>query len=420
MNMKALGHLLIGATFWLMSSATFAAATLDNLTVSASTSSVTIGQNSTISINWTSFVSSDANVTGNIVAASSAGSYGNRLGTVRNTLSYNYGQTNGLASAPHVFNETLIIPASLISQAASLGLTVISYTRSFTVTEGGTPQGTLQATVELLLVQPPPPPNTNGATSANPAASELNLQRLSLGFNDSSIVKVVKPKTQLNAVAQINYTGTGLLDALWKVALPASTQGVRDENRLIYIPLRSVRQYLGAGGRIFLQSPKLPTDMRGNYVLTLEVRPGNQVNIDFAQPVILRYAVGDGGDIVGPHKQAPIRISFPRDKALLTERTEFKWQPVPGARAYQLELYLPNRRGPMNSELSDATYDDTSIADKTPDTGLLVPGKRTSLNIGALSRQHLKHGETYLWRIIAIGHDGTIISSSAIREIRIP
>jgi hypothetical protein len=397
-----------------------AAAFFDNLTVNSTTTNLTVGQNAAVNINWTTFVSSDNNVTGNIVATSSGGVYGNGLGNVRTTLRFDYGQANGLTSSPHVFNEVILIPSSLIDQAVNLGLTSITYTRTFSLVEGTIPSGTQQATVTFNIVQPTTPTTPAPSSLTNPSVSTLDLNRLSLTFNDNSIVKLVKPKTYLNAVAQISYTGTGLLDAVWKIATPASTQGAQDAAQLIYIPLRTVRQYLGAGGRVILQSPKLPTDMPGNYVVTLTINPAAQTNINFNQPVILRYAVGVDGEELRARKQPPINVASPRDKALLDENTRFKWQPVAGARAYQLELYLPDRRRPMSSELSEQGYDESSIADQAPASGLLVPGKRTSLSLGELSKQHLRHGETYLWRIIAIGQDGSIISSSPIREIRIP
>ncbi len=401
--------LLILATLWgtqLLAATTSVAPTAINYQV---------GSGSSISLLWT--ITTTGNGGGGATSRqgifTSAPNVNSPIVVGGGTLSL---ATPSLGSAS--VSETVNIPPLVLTTAQTQSLDTIYYYRIFdNVAEGPTNA----AFVQINLIRPTTPITPGGgALSSSTSVSELNLNRLALSFNDNSIVKLVKPKTYLNAVAQISYTGTGLLDAVWKIATPASTQGAQDAAQLIYIPLRTVRQYLGAGGRVILQSPKLPTDMPGNYVVTLTINPAAQTNINFNQPVILRYAVGVDGEELRARKQPPINVASPRDKALLDENTRFKWQPVAGARAYQLELYLPDRRRPMSSELSEQGYDESSIADQAPASGLLVPGKRTSLSLGELSKQHLRHGETYLWRIIAIGQDGSIISSSPIREIRIP
>jgi len=416
MNRNIIKFLLVAFCLAMFSSNARAAATFDNLTVNAAPTSVTIGQTSTVNVSWTTTVSSDLNVTGNIIASSPTGTYSNGLGNVINTLSYSYGQTNGLAGAIHVFNEPLILSAALTSQAATLGLTSIQYQRTFTLVEGTIISGTLQATATINLVTPPaaavPPGNSQ---------SVLSIDRIALRFNDNSTVRLVRPEALISAVAEIRYNGTGLLDAIWEVATPASTLGGQSVDRLIYTPLRSVRQYLGAGGVIYLQSPRLPAAAQGNYVVRLRVR--QPTNLGFNLP-ILRYAVNPEGAALPGEKRPPLRLSAPANNALLQADTHFRWQAVRGARAYQLELYLAkDHRRPSTqpgSEPGKLGYDETSIDKQAPATGLLVPGRKTSLSIGALSRQHLRHGETYLWRILAIGAEGRIISSSPIREIRIP
>jgi hypothetical protein len=141
--------------------------------------------------------------------------------------------------------------------------------------------------------------------------------------------------------------------------------------------------------------------------------------LSFTQP-ILRYSVNQGAEATGPRKMKPVKLREPADNALLRGETRFRWQPVRGARAYQLELYLSPEKHSPSSEIDSETYDETSIAKQRPASGVLVPGKKTSLSIGALSRQHLRHGETYLWRIVAIDKRGQILTSSPVRKIRIP
>ena len=394
---------------------TMAAASLDSLTVGATPTSVTIGQTTTVNLIWTTTVSSDGNVTAPIIASSTSGTYLNGLGGNVTTLSFNYGQTNNLNNAPHLFPESIIISAALSNQADTQGLTTIQYQRSFSLAEGTIPSGTLIATATINLLPAPTPPPALAGTASDPGI--LNIDRMALKFNDNSSIKLVKPKTVLSAVSEIRYTGTGLFDAIWEVAMPTSTLGNQQIDRLIYTPLRSVRQFLGAGGRIYLQSPILPSDIQGNYILRLRVREPS--SLGFTQPV-LRYSVNESGDTTVRRDLPPVKVSTPKNNSLLNSDTRFTWQSVRGAKAYQLELYLADDKKPLSSELSQITYDETSIVKKSLATGILVPGKKTSLSIGTLSRQHLRPRENYLWRIIAIGQSGEIISTSPIRIIKTP
>ncbi|MFQ5901728.1 MAG: hypothetical protein ACE5IH_09265 [Thermodesulfobacteriota bacterium] len=75
-----------------------------------------------------------------------------------------------------------------------------------------------------------------------------------------------------------------------------------------------------------------------------------------------------------------------------------------GARAYQLELYL-RESTPISSQ---------------PVTGMLVPARQKETPLSQMARQRLLSGQVYLWRVLAIGEDGTIIGESWFREIRMP
>jgi hypothetical protein len=120
----------------------------------------------------------------------------------------------------------------------------------------------------------------------------------------------------------------------------------------------------------------------------------------------------------------PIKTQFPLNNAFLEADTRFNWQSVKNAKAYQLELYLPDTHDrPIinpSTNVGDKPIDDSVINNKRPSTGLLIPATETSLALSALSREALKRGQTYYWRIIAIGADGQVLTTSELKKIRTP
>ncbi len=283
--------------------------------------------------------------------------------------------------------ENLLIPQAVIDYAQQNNLTTIYYGRPYYF--DNLPQsGEVFVRINLL--------------NANPNAA-LNINRLALRFSDNTSVKIIQPNTTVMALADISYTGSGLFDAMWEIAEPVSTIG-----QPVFVPIQPVRQFLVAGGRVFLQSPVLPTSKQGLHILRLTI---NQPTLSFAIPV-LQYSVNPQGDVSGVTTLPPLRINAPVENALLATDTRFEWQPVKGAHGYQLELFLPEQSG--------LKPDDAAIAKRTPASGMMVPAKRNALTLGELSRSKLRPNTTYYWRIIAIGNKGQILSTSALREIRIP
>ena len=129
-------------------------------------------------------------------------------------------------------------------------------------------------------------------------------------------------------------------------------------------------------------------------------------------PAILQYMISPDGNTLALSALPPVRIHSPADNALMTADTRFEWKPIKAAHGYQLELFLPEQSG--------LKPDETAIAKRAPDSGMIVPAKKNSLILGELSRNKLRPNTTYYWRIIAIGNNGQILSASALREIRIP
>jgi len=331
------------------------------------------------------------------------------------------------APSNFVFNEAVVVPGAISQQAAAMGLLQISYERSFASTVGRVVSGLvtiqLQAAPRPPTTQPPPTPPPGSQPPAPPqlgfVTTSLDINRIALRFDNDRQARLLNSGEPLNAKADINYESSGLLIAVWELATPASTNG-----QAIFQPLQNVRQYLGAGHRVILQSPNLPTDTHGLYLLRLRVLQP-QYNFEL---VTLSYTVGDvsnsGPSQLGQKQVKEIQIAKPSQSARLSKDTEFSWQAVMGASAYQLELYDRPILSLTNLPLDTPTPSHTNSVKAQQDvpliTGAMIPANRAAMPISALTRSHLQSGHRYYWRVIAISERGEILAASATREIRIP
>jgi len=242
------------------------------------------------------------------------------------------------------------------------------------------------------------------------------ITREALSFDDGSAVRVIPRGLKLQAQAEVNYSGTGLMQAMWEIAEPSSTSG-----EPVYRPLAQVNQSLLSVDSQVLKSPVLPTDSIGLYLLRLRII---DPLADYETPVI-RYFVGEGTPGKGL-PASPMALNSPAPAALLLADTGFSWQPIADARAYQLEVYLTGRKidivlpdiGTAGNTISSS--DILNALAHPPVTGMLVPGKQTSVVLTASARTHLKTGKAYFWRVLAIGADGNVIGQSPMREVRTP
>jgi len=296
--------------------------------------------------------------------------------------------------------EIVRVPSSVSYKANKNGEASFSYFRFFSDSDGvGSGLG---GSVTI---------NIKGSSGGG-----LALSRLELRFDTDEIVRIAAQNEKLTAIAEINYSGAGLLDAVWEVADPSSTRGDP-----VFVPVRILRKYLGAGRNVILQSPPLPTAVIGTHFVRLRI---NQPADGIEFPV-LTYQVNKqirGGK---PEKDlAMIRLRSPQPGARYAAATEFSWQAMEGARAYQLEIHAADiaETGKVaDRSLEDPeVFPDPALNHRPPVTGILLPAAHTSARLSALSRQHLQQQRRYLWRVIAIGHEGSVIASSEMQEINVP
>lgn len=285
---------------------------------------------------------------------------------------------------PALFTEVVQIPQSVIFRAQSKSSSRFTYRREFTDSTATNSPFTVSAVFDI----------------GGSASGALNISRIALKFNDLSVTRISGREEQLYATAEISYTGTGLLNAVWEVA-PVSNSSQSP----VFFPLTTIRQYLSSGGLAVLQSPLLPTINDGLYFVRLRVGresiPTNQI-----QYQVQGYLSGEPSE---PPKN--LLISNPPAQSRLSADTEFEWVIVPGARAYQLELYryAENIPGVSTSE----------IQTEQPVTGVLVPGSQEKVKLSVLTRNHLSFGVTYHWRVIAIGESGAVVAVSTARAIHV-
>ena len=286
------------------------------------------------------------------------------------------------ANTNFIFRESLVIPRSIMHQANEMGLTEIVYVRAFTDTPGNT---TLSNAVRFSLI-------TSGF------AGQLKLTYIQMEFDNSKTSTIITAGSPLHAQALLNYKGSGLISYGWEIATPPSTK-----NQPVFSPLVRRQQYLMSGGQVTIKSPKLPSRNQGSYLLQLRI---TQPESEFKLP-ILRYIVSGGRGSESNIGVASIQTILPLANQKLVPETTFSWNPVDGAKAYQLELYdrpiVSNNQIGLNSE--------------KPITGILIPAKETQTKIGRVSRTHLLQGTSYYWQVVAVSAEGKIIGKSELKRV---
>lgn len=371
--------------------ASYPASAVLSVSTVPSSQNVSLGQATTVTLIWSlsTTVSNTFTSTQGLLRASPAGTI---LGTVSTTIS----RTIAAGGTAQV-SETVLVPADVVLRAHRLGLTSIIYQRQF-----GDPKSDIPGAITLNIT--------------SPLAAGFSITSESLAFDNGAPVRVMGLKQPLAAVAELACSGTGMLQAIWEVAGPASTAG-----EPFYRPLGQVRQYLASGETVKLKSPTLPTDTAGLYLLRLRITdpvPG------FETPVI-RYFVGRGrpGKELPPE---PLGVVSPAPLAFLASDTAFVWEPVKGAKAYQLEVYATGRHTAGDlpdlgaGEIAPRPEEAARALQAPPVAGVLLPAARTSAVLSAAARRHLEPGQAYLWRVLAIGPDGSVIGVSPPRELRTP
>ncbi len=283
--------------------------------------------------------------------------------------------------------ETVRVPRSVLVAAERADTKIIRYVRTFTDESGG-PVGTSIVTLQIT-------PSSGG---------NLSISQIDLRFQNGDITMVTGTEQTVNATAVISYGGSGLLDLIWEVATPSSTSGTP-----IFIRLKTTRQFLGAGRRSVIESPRLPTNLTGSYILRLRV---NAPTVDFSG-LVLHYSVIRSSAPAAEVKT--IRLVNPLPNSTIDKTTQFSWKSVSGAISYQLEIYeMPVADLPYAGLVST---DIEENQDKVLTTGILLPSDRQTTALTPMTLQYLTSGNAYYWRTLAVDSDGNLLGKSNYQKI---
>src|SRR3990172_1709801 len=195
---------------------------LATVTTIPSSGNVSLGQSSSVTVAWSTNSSfgtatSITSTSGTFRSPCPVGAGVVTFGTVSTTLSKS-GPIPTFTTT--IFNESVLVPADIVDRARRLGLSQIGYQRVFSFT---------------------PQPNEVGCLPLNitsSAAANLGISGEVLSFDNGSSVRILPRNNAIHAQAELGYNGTGLLQAVWEIAEPATSSGSP-----VYRPLLQVREY---------------------------------------------------------------------------------------------------------------------------------------------------------------------------------
>ena len=221
-----------------------------------------------------------------------------------------------------------------------------------------------------------------------------------------------RSNSRLRAVARVRFTGTGLLQASWRIATPTSTPGNE-----IFRPLRLERRQLTGNGEVELISPPLPTTIQGQYLVALVVEePG----LGFDTPR-LTYAILPPGAPLAEAAPQSILVSAPAAEGALAPGAKIKWSPSPAVAVYRILLLDPAGE-PLAPPQEDLQYG-AAVRPATEGevvAGFYMPGTATEAVLPALVASRLTPGQRYLLQIQALDGAGAPIAESRRQEVYWP
>ncbi len=302
----------------------------------------------------------------NAVLRDAAGVIANIGGNLSTTSSVGIGVTETVR-----VTETITLTPAQADRIARSAARNVTITRLFTDTQ----------TVGTGVLQVSPGAGNTG---------DLQLRRIELAFENDSRTDVVRRGERQRAVADVSFRSGGLLKGEWRIVDPSSSYGSAR-----YRVLQVVRQQLVSSGqgRTRIVSPPLPTNKVGLYLVTF-VADDDSNTLEFP---VLRYFVLEGQSGVAEEN---LDVFTPAEGAQVSKGTVFSWKIVPGAQAYQVEIFAKGSESLLS--------------------GKLVPSSELSLSLSVFSLAHLTPGGSYDWRLRAIGSGGKIIGVSPKRTLYIP
>lgn len=293
-------------------------------------------------------------------------------------------------SGPFVLRETLQLDGETVRRWQADGLQRVVLERSFGDPATG---GGAVGRVVLRLS------GSQLRALREGAPSELVVVSVRLEFDTGNNTAIVAHDAELRASLTVQHTGTGILRGRWQLAEPGSSEAVP-----VFRTLALVNTQVRAGQRSHLRSPMLPTSRPGVYLLRFCVSGTNPVAAaddaqcpDAAQVVHATYQVhaGAGFSVTRIRGLAP-------DRSRLDAAGLLRWDPVPGAATYQVQIF----------EFTPRAATDGAAPEPRFVAGMLVPGDTAATPLSALARSRLDPERRYFWRVMALDEAGMTIGMS--------
>lgn len=288
--------------------------------------------------------------------------------------------------------ETIKIPSHIIYDAYRNGIRTLTYQRNFSPS-CTPPSATLSGQAEFII---------SGSGSAGFAINQVSIR-----FDNNLTKRIIKRNEKLPIYARINYSGTGLLKAVWEIAEPSSSLG-----EINFRQLKLIRKQLAGSGLIKIQGPRLPANQDGMHLIRLRI---SNPAVDFSPPVIRYFVTNKKQDL---NIKTTIPLLSPEHETQFNKDTYFAWTTITNAAAYQLEFYLDQSTSKQYALPSLGTSQPSKLESKQVfAAGIIVDANKTQTTIPQNIRSKLKNNKWYMWRLIALNKQGKIIAQSQMRLI---
>lgn len=303
---------------------------------------------------------------------------------------------NAVGAGPFSFREVITLDPGLVRTWIDRGSTRVVLQRTF----GDAAGNSMSATVILTL-------NRSKLQATRRGAQDVfSVNALRLEFDTGNNTKVATANEAMRASLTVSYSGTGLLQGRWQIAEPGSSEGLP-----LYRTLAIVNTNLHAGQRSTLRSPALPTSRPGKYLLRFCVTNRFDVDPDgdtqCPNPALVAHASYQvQGSIDGNVRRI---AGMSPDRRPVSAQTPFSWEPLAGARVYQLQIFA------LDSADADLLSSRAENDPVTPEFvgGMLLKADTTNTALSVSARNKLVPGHRYLWRVTAHDDSGQLIGMSA-------
>jgi hypothetical protein len=261
---------------------------------------------------------------------------------------------NGIGSA----TETLTIPVRVIEKVIAGKETSFIYQREFIGCDAFIP------------------PTTVTVRITTEAGADFNINRIALFFeNRRPEITVNRNYPNLKAYAELQFTGSGLLQGYWEV-----------DGRII----SRVNQHLTYGRSIKLQSPdipSLPTFDEGSHIVRFVITaPATTLPL----PEIVYFVTPEESK-----KIAAIRLGSPEDKAEVPlSSLKLEWEGISSSELFLIVFYSDLETKPVFSAYTRQPY--YSVPEPVMN-GMFAPGQKYFWKVMSFDSENKVTGESELW-----------------------